>query len=36
MGPKNPVSNVLSEAEEALIVVYRKFARLPQMNDCEV
>jgi hypothetical protein len=33
MGPKHPVSNVLSEAEEALIVVYRKYTRLP-LDDC--
>jgi hypothetical protein len=33
MGPKHPVSSVLSEAEEALIVVYRKYTRLP-LDDC--
>ena len=29
MGPKRPVSTVLSAAEEALIVVFRKHTRLP-------
>ena len=33
MGPKHPVSSVLSEAEEALIVVYRRYTRLP-LDDC--
>src|SRR5476649_2646766 len=33
MGPKLPASSVLSEAEEALIVVYRKYTRLP-LDDC--
>ena len=33
MGPKHPVSSVLNEAEEALIVVYRKYTRLP-LDDC--
>jgi hypothetical protein len=33
MGPKQPVSNVLNAAEEALIVVFRKRTRLP-LDDC--
>jgi transposase len=33
MGPKNPVSTVLTPVEEALIVVFRKRTRFP-LNDC--
>jgi hypothetical protein len=33
MGPKHALSSVLSKPEEALIVVYRKYTRLP-INDC--
>jgi len=33
MGPKHPVSTVLSAAEEVLIVVFRKHTRLA-LNDC--
>jgi hypothetical protein len=33
MGPKPALSSVLSKAEETLIVVYRKYTRLP-INDC--
>ena len=33
MGPKHPVSTTLNAVEEALIVVFRKHARLA-LNDC--
>ena len=33
MGPKHPVSTVLSEAEETTIVVFRKYTRLG-LSDC--
>ena len=33
MGPKDPVSTVLTAYEEALIITYRKYARL-RLDDC--